>query len=180
MRTLFTLVAIVTAMLVPWSSLAPTWLPDAAGSPVSTNPTKKFTGPAARLNPALGIMPLSREDASEQSNDSGAASKVADGRRVICENGVCRFVDKPSVESTEPAAFGESNTVAQEERLQLLGATQLRLESGADGDDSRVACFIPVVSGSKVLRRFEASGATDSEALARLAEQIEAWLQDRR
>lgn len=180
MRTLFTLGAIVTAMLVPWSSLAPTWLPDAAGSPVSTNPTKRYTGPAARLNPALGIMPLSREEyASAEPDESGAAYEVADGRRVICENGVCRVVDEPSVESTESAAFGDTNVVAHEERLQSLGATQLRLDSGTDGDDSRVACFVPVIAGSKVLRRFEASGATDSEALTRLAEQIEAWLQDR-
>ena len=180
MRTLFTLGAIVAAMLVPWSSLAPTWLPDAAGSPVSPSPTEKSAGPAARLNPALGIMPLTREESTDLPADSGAAHEVADGRRVICENGVCRFVDEPEAESTAPAAIVESSTVTAKERLQLLGATQFRLESRADGDDSRVACLIPVVFGSKVLRRFEALGATDSEAIERLVEQIETWLKDRR
>jgi len=179
MRTLFTLGAIVTAMLVPWSSLAPTWLPDAAGSSINPNLTKKYSGPAARLNPALGIMPLSREDTIEKSDDSDSASKIAGGRRVVCENGVCRVVDEMFAESAAPVAIGESNSVAHEKRLQSLGATQLRLESGADGDDSRVACCVPVISGSKVQRRFEASGASDAEAITRLVEQIEAWLADR-
>ena len=179
MRTLLTLGAIVAAMLVPWSSLAPTWLPDAAGSPVSSSHTEKHAGPAARLNPALGIMPLSREETTETLADSGAADDVADGRRVICENGVCRFVDEPAAESTAPPAIGESNVVAVEERLKILGATQIRLESGIEGDDSRVACVLPVIVGSKVLRRFEAAGATDAEALERLVEQIETWLQER-
>ena len=177
MRTLLTLGAIVTAMLVPWSSLAPTWLPDAAGSPVSPISTPKYTGPAARLNPALGIMPLSREDATEGPADS-VAHESADGRRVICENGVCRFVDEPAVESA-PDAIDTSNTVALKDRLRSLGATQLRLERGADGDDSRAACFIPVIAGSKVLRRFEAAGVTESDVLARLVAQIESWLEDR-
>jgi hypothetical protein len=125
-------------------------------------------------------MPLSREESIEKLADSGAADDVADGRRVICENGVCRFVDEPEAESTTAPASGESIVVAVVERLKMLGATQVRLESGIEGDDSRVACFLPVIVGSKVLRRFEAAGTTDSEALARIAEQIEAWLQDRR
>lgn len=179
MRTLLTLGAIVTAMLVPWSSLAPTWLPDAAGSPVSPSLTQKYTGPAARLNPALGIMPLSRDDATEIPEGPGAADNDPDRRRVVCENGVCRVVDEMLSESAAPAAVGESNTVGYEARLRSLGATQLRLESGVGGDDTRVACFVPVVSGSKVLRRFESVGATDSEALTRLVEQIEGWLADR-
>jgi hypothetical protein len=177
MRTLLTLGAIVTAMLVPWSSLAPTWLPDAAGSPVSPSPTQKYTGPAARLNPALGIMPLGRDESRAEPGDSGPVGEFADSRRVVCENGVCRVVDEPVSEST--AARSESNTVRHEQRLQSLGATQLRLESAADGDDSRAACLVPVIAGSKVLRRFEASGPTDSDAVTRLVEQIEAWLQDR-
>lgn len=176
MRTLFTLGAIVAAMLVPWTSLAPNWLPDAAGSPVAPSSTKNAGASVSWLNPALGIMPLGHDDAV---GESGAAAQPAGSPRVVCENGVCRVVDESTAESIGPTASADANLVASEDRLQSLGATQLRVESGADGDESRAACAVPVAPGSKVRRRFEAIGATDSDAMTRLVEQIEAWLAER-
>jgi hypothetical protein len=179
MRTLFTLGAIVAAMLVPWSSLAPNWLPDAAGSPVSPSPTKNPGRSVAWLNPALGIMPINQNDVSGNLTESAAADEVAGGSRVVCENGVCRVVDDLSPDSIVPPPMAGTSGNALEDRLHSLGATLVRVESDADGDDSRAACGVPVVSGSKVMRRFEACGPTDAEAMTRLAEQIEAWLVER-
>jgi hypothetical protein len=124
-------------------------------------------------------MPLTREESTEKLTDHVPSGEIADGRRVVCENGVCRFVDEPESERAAPNAVADSNVLAVDERLKLLGATQIRVERGVDGDDSRAACLVPVVPGSKVLRRFEAVGASDSDVIARLVEQIESWLQDR-
>ena len=110
MRTLFTLGTLVAAVLVPWSSIAPSWLPDAAGSPVSESSVKRSIGPAARLNPALGILPLLLETPDEVRTVAGIADSHGPGALppgVVCENGVCRIVDRPGSESSHRVVTSE-------------------------------------------------------------------------
>jgi hypothetical protein len=181
MRTLFTFVVLVSAVLVPWSSLAPVLLPDASGSAISSGVTKSLV-PAARLSPALGILPLSARDELGEGDiqpvtaptDSAANPQTL---RMVCENGVCRLINDPIAAENAP-----THTTVQpdskRQKLQAIGATQIRVELDSAGE-WRCACSVPVRVGSPVMRRFEATGGSDGQAIQAACRQVEAWLQDR-
>lgn len=196
MRILITLGTLLAVLLIPWTSLAPAWMPDAAGGPISPSLQEKTTGLAARLNPALGILPLpvdeqdgagsglvsesgpsSVEDrAGLMKNQPGelTGSFTAEGKRsrVVCENGVCRLIDES--ESSTPEGKGELAYA----RLRELGATNFRLDESSD-EEARFACLVPISAGSRVRRRFEATGTSGAVAVARAIDNIESWLRDR-
>jgi hypothetical protein len=184
MRSLFTLLTMVSVVLVPWSSLAPALLSDASGSAIGSGASKS-KGPAARLSPALGILPLlAQDEGSESFNDSLGQSphrspSEAPHTRMICENGVCRLV--PDADPLAPNGWAHENATlnAKREKLEEIGATQVRVEFDSGGQ-WRCSCSVPVSPGSKVMRRFEGTGNTDEQAVQEACRVVESWLRDHR
>jgi hypothetical protein len=194
MRIIFTFVALVSVVLVPWSSLAPALLSDASGSAISAS-VPIALAPVARLNPALGILPLAPHDDANEENvqtvtaptDCTAESMTSstdlaadpNAPRVVCENGVCRLVrdaDQPG--ATTPArAAAQPPSIRQ--RLEAAGATHIRVELDSIGQ-WRCSCSLPVRPGSSIMRRFEATGSNEEEAIQAACRNVEAWLEDRR
>jgi len=201
MRTLFTLGLIVAAMLVPWSSLAPSWLPDASGSAPASTPPKRNPGPSARLNAALGILPVTADESGDldvdqnetadsngfqelvaaisrmgQPSDSGKDKTVS---RVVCENGVCKLVDEPAEGSSKAAEMAGKRQQAVLQKLQSLGAMQVRTEKEDDAAECRASCCLPIRPDSSVMKWFKATGVNETEAWEAVLAQIESWLEDR-
>jgi hypothetical protein len=207
MRMLLTLTTIVAAMLVPWNSLAPSWLPDASGSsiePSSDADAERSGRPAARLNPAWGIVPLAPDeaeglavfgadrDASDEPTQGAAdhAGTAAAGdvlfdpaSDVKCENGVCVLPDGSRVAESALRSSGANGAAAKvnqaRERLDELGATQSRIERVAGSDEFRCSCSVPVSEGSRLARRFEATARSEIEAVELIVAQIAQWRRER-
>ncbi len=217
MRTLFTLGTIVTAVLVPWSSLAPSWLADTSNSATEANAETRpaVTAATARLNPTLGIAPLEaggsdaagrtasdapsnnlgnaafqgltdligRQNASESSLDTNVELPTG----VHCENGVCKLPDGTTVATSRLRTAPATKTPRQvsnkiddlRARLESLGATQIRLDPDAAGDEFRCSCSVPLSLSSRFCRRFEAAAGSDVEAMSMLLAQVEEWRRER-
>lgn len=173
MRSLFTSMTLVSAVLVPWSSLAPASLQSSGG--VSSKRVKK---PAVELSAALGILPLDGDDFPDPPfafGDSSGHSGPSQ-TRMVCENGVCRLVTEPASaqDFTEP-----SRQSPAQRNLQATGATQIRVESDETGL-WRCSCSLPVTPGSKIMRRFETAAASETQALEAATQAVTAWLSDHR
>jgi hypothetical protein len=184
MRSLFTFVMLVSAVLVPWSSLAPVLLPDASGSSIGPGAAKSHKL-AVRLNPALGILPiLARDEDSKSPADASVAAAQNPAAetphlRMICENGVCRLVPDADTLGAAASAHECSKLDANRRKLEELGATQIRVESDTEGQ-WRCCCSVPVSLGSKVMRRFEAAGDSDEQAMQAACKSVETWLRSHR
>ena len=190
MRILLTFVTLVSAVLVPCSSLAPALLQDASGSSIG-NSVARSREPAARLNPVLGILPIGT--ASDEGAAPGIVTEMAEADtplsrtgelpaaattdthapRMVCENGVCHLVDD-TVPSPVPAPMSADDQCAA---LRRFHATQIRLQVVEAG--WQCSCSVPVSSGSRVLRHFEGTGATGGEAVEQVCVLIDEWLQAR-
>jgi hypothetical protein len=181
MRSIFSFIILISVVLVPWGSLAPALLQDASGSAISTS-KPAVPLPPARLVPDLGILPITAQDEANEQQPAAAFTDSSDtrGPRMICENGVCRLVDYDVPESSVGAAPElAASTRSSHQKLEAIGATQIRVEVDSQGD-WRCSCSIPLRPGSPIMRRFEGSGKSDEQAIQEAYRLIEVWLQEHR
>src|SRR5262249_54963885 len=153
-----------------------------------TGPLPRNGEPAVRLRTAPGT---SKFHSEQRASESPA---VPPGVR--CENGVCTLTDRAFTDSPplptpmsaaglSPAGPAQLATAAKpdpavpaltwqlaRERLQELGASQFRLETGSRLGEFRFACWVNERAQTK---QFTATAPTDMEAVERVLEQIEAW-----
>jgi hypothetical protein len=174
MRMLFGLVALVSVILVPWSSLAPALLPNASGSAITPGRIVR-KGPGVQLSPSLGLLPVGPGDDMEEPHEFPAGSAAP---RMICENGVCRLVTDSDPLSAGELPHENSKLDSVRRRLEGTGASQIRVTRDPNGE-WRCACSVPISDSSRFMRRFEVTAGSDEQAVVEATKAVETWMHNR-
>jgi hypothetical protein len=184
MRRIISVLTLVSAILVPWSSLTPGLLPDASGSAISHG-VGKSRWPAARLCPSLGILPLLATDEAAEDFDHHAVTTPPDAEtqtthsRMVCENGVCRLVNDSDLTVAGDGVDEDMQLVECRRKLEEAGASQVKVELDSGGL-WRCSCSVPVRQGSKVMRRFQGAGVSSRQSVEETLKAVESWLGNHR
>jgi hypothetical protein len=162
---------VVAANSVPAPASKPNSQPPvefAKTPPVSATPVPRSTATVA---------PLSIER-SEDIQAVPVSHLAADDDARVLPAVASRPVAETAIRAQSPDPASEAGTDAAGQRLEQLGATACRLEKwGMQGNLVRFQCKVPSPRNPNYLRHFEATTVFPADAVRRVTQDVEQWLQ---
>jgi hypothetical protein len=154
----------------------------ASGNPLASS--ERLTSGESQP-PAGRAAAAERTAASESDSLTAQQSPRVRGQSQDRPSAYARVIDNPHAADqreapARPAAVQSADFKATERRLRQYGAAYYRLETvGKDGLEYRFYCMMPAAGGVQNPRHFEAVDADPLAAMTRVADDVQAWLDQR-